>query len=656
MSSDTLFPNSSSVPVMQAPAAQSQPAPQPADAPASGGMSEMPSWVVSCIVHFVLLFIFWQLTYVTNTKQDATIETVMLEEEPITPEDFKFDATINDSMGSDSPLNTLSPSLAAATQAGENPQKDLDRELDEDNLQAEQPVADRVTEPNRANLVENIDTTGTTEHTGGIEGSIDRLTYEIAGSLKERKTLAIWLFDASLSLEERRETIANRFENVYRQLGQLEVNSDRALKTAVASFGSRTNIITPEPIDDVTEIVEAIRGIPADETGKENVFAAVTEVANKWGAYRTKMHRNVMIIVVTDERGDDYARLESTIQLVRRQGLRVFCVGNSAPFGREKGSVLWRYEDGSTEYLDIDAGPETVAAERLRLGFWGGNGNRLDEMSSGFGPYALTRLCAESKGLYLLTDESSRGPKFDPEVMRAYQPDYSPIRIYDQQLKTNRAKGALVATARQTQAVNIINPQLAFRADSDTVLRQEITEAQKPAAVFDYQLIEMSTMLEQGEKDRDKLTDFRWRASYDLAMGRVLAMRVRAFGYNTVLAEMKSTPKSFEKQGSNRWRLVPSREIEGGPTVKKLAKKAKEYLMRVIDDHPGTPWALLAERELSQELGWAWQEYRVAPPAMNGGNNANPNDLPAVQFADEEARKQAAMKRAAQQRRVKPTL
>ncbi len=48
-------------------------------------------------------------------------------------------------------------------------------------------------------------------------------------------------------------------------------------------------------------------------------------------------------------------------------------------------------------------------------------------------------------------------------------------------------------------------------------------------------------VLEQGEKHRDKLDSDRWRASFDLAMGRVLAMRVRAFGYNSVLAEMRRT-------------------------------------------------------------------------------------------------------------------
>jgi hypothetical protein len=336
--------------------------------------------------------------------------------------------------------------------------------------------------------------------------------------------------------------------------------------------------------------------------------------------------------------------------------MRCFVVGNSAPFGREKGEVLYRYEDGFQEYLPVDSGPESIQMERLRLGFWGGSGRDLNDMSSGFGPYALTRLCAETGGLYLVADESVRGPKFDPAVMRNYAPDYMPIRDYEKSVLANKAKGALlaaVAFSHNKETGNLIAPQLAFRADNDNILRQQITEAQKPAAVFDFKLEQLMRLLEAGEKDREKIASARWRAAYDLAMGRVLAMRVRAYGYNVVLADMKSTPKTFEKKGSNHWRLAPSREIAGGPTVKKLAEKAKQYLTRVVDEHPGTPWELLAGRELSQEMGWAWEEYTVnLAPERPAGNNA---ERPALQLAEEERKRQEA-KMQAQKTRVRPSL
>jgi hypothetical protein len=106
-------------------------------------------------------------------------------------------------------------------------------------------------------------------------------------------------------------------------------------------------------------------------------------------------------------------------------------------------------------------------------------------------------------------------------------------------------------------------------------------------------------------------------------MGRAAAMRTRSFGYGMMLAEMKSSPKKFEKQGSNQWRLEASKDISSGAATKKLAAKAQEYLTRVIDEHAGTPWAALAERELSKPMGWAWREATYTPPTqnMNQGNN-----------------------------------
>jgi hypothetical protein len=248
--------------------------------------------------------------------------------------------------------------------------------------------------------------------------------------------------------------------------------------------------------------------------------------------------------------------------------------------------------------------------------------------------------------MFLIAGDDRQAKRFDPAVMRNYAPDYRPIRDYDAQLKKNKAKAALVMAAGKTSVDHVPIPQLGFRADTDTVLRQEITEAQKPAAALDYRLNEMLEMLTQGEKDREKLTEPRWQASYDLAMGRVLAMRVRAFGYNTVLAEMKATPKTFQTKGHNHWRLVPSKEITSGPNVKKLAVKASTYLKRIIDDHPGTPWALLAEKELSQPMGWEWQEDHVNYP---GGldKDGKPNLL---LLADEEAKKKEMQKKKAAER------
>jgi hypothetical protein len=165
-------------------------------------------------------------------------------------------------------------------------------------------------------------------------------------------------------------------------------------------------------------------------------------------------------------------------------------------------------------------------------------------------------------------------------------------------------------------------------------------------AVLKNQLQQIDAELMQGVKARDEIEELRWRANYDLAVGRLLALRARTEGYDQALAAMKSAPLTFEKKDSNRWRLVPSREITTGPQIKKLAKQAEDALRSVVDDHPGTPWAVLAERELAQPLGWDWVEFKEVV-VQTGMEPGMANDDPRLLLAQEEAaRRRAAMMKA----------
>lgn len=615
---------------------------------------QVPSFLVSATVHIAVLLGMGMITEVIPLDVLPPVITTEIAE-PLTAQEFKFDTTVQDVLGAGSKMDIVSPSMQAATRPGLTPQEAMEQKVDENFQTDEAPPPVSLVDPHESELVSTVDLTGATEYIGGTEGAIDRLAFEITASLKEGKTLVVWLFDASLSLDKQRAAIADRFDNVYAQVGALDPVSaeEKALKTAVMSFGQDFKYLTEEPVDDVAEVSKLVRGIPNDVSGKEMIFSAVDAAAKKFRVHRTTYQRNIMFIVVTDERGDDYGngKLEATIATCRRYGIKVYTVGPACIFGKEKSFVNWTYEDGFTEELPVDGGPETVAQESLSLGFWGVNGRDLERMSAGYGPYALTRLSGETGGLYLINSDTS-GPRFDPIVMKNYIPDYRPLAVYQKELDTNLAKNRLVEVGRLSNRTDaeVPSPQLSFDADTDAILREQITEAQKTAAVFDAAMTEWEAILTPGEKDREKLTTPRWRASFDLAMGRVLAMRARAYGYNAVLADMKATPKVFEKKGSNSWRLKPSIHVNG-TTAKKLAKTSSEYLTRVIDEHPGTPWALLAERELSTPMGWDWEEYAVPRVAMNNNNNNNDN---AIQLAEEEQRREQMRRQ--QMQRKKPNL
>ncbi len=608
----------------------------------------------------LVAFALWSFPVLRETFKELVVSSEV--EEAVEPE-FKFDVAATDHIGNGGDGDSLTPSLAAATQLTPSPQQQTARKLQEELVKVDVAPAATISEVNTDSLaqtvdvrgsVENISSTGTGSSKGGVEGSIDRLTFEIMSSLKERKTLVIWLFDESGSMKERRNAIAERFENIYKQLGLLNVEvKNNVLKSAVMSFGKETHFLSKDATDNYESLVELVKNIPEDKSGKENVFGAVESAVKKYRDYRSREHRNCMIVIATDERGDDFDKLDQCIQATASSGFKVFVVGNAAPFGQEKGYVRYTYEDGFSEDLPVDSGPETVAPEYVSLPFWGISGGDLTRMTAGLGPYALTRLCAETQGVYLIAEDTGRGVRFDPAVMRNYLPDYRPIRFYMKDLQTNKAKTVLVEAARKTLGESVPTPEVIFRADTDAVLRTQLNDAQKPFAVLDYKLNEIISILEPGEKDRAKIKEPRWQAAFDTAYGRVLAMRVRAFGYNMMLAQMKASPKTFEKQGNNTWELVASDDITTGVQVKKMAAKAQEYLERVVNSHQGTPWAKLAERELSKPMGWSWKEfhrdYEAAQRAMAAKQKAGPL------FADEEEKKKEEMRKKAAARQ-KPNL
>jgi hypothetical protein len=130
-------------------------------------------------------------------------------------------------------------------------------------------------------------------------------------------------------------------------------------------------------------------------------------------------------------------------------------------------------------------------------------------------------------------------------------------------------------------------------------------------------------------------------------------MDVRSYGYNLMLAEMKGTPKSFQKKDSNEWRIEPSKTISGGGDVKKRERLAVMYLKRVIDENPDTPWEKLAARELATPMGWEWKEAKN--PASFAANTTQEEAKRQIRLADDE-RKAAASKKPTTPQREKPKL
>src|SRR5262249_26082082 len=143
-----------------------------------------------------------------------------------------------------------------------------------------------------------------------------------------------------------------------------------------------------------------------------------------------------MVIVVTDEVGDDEANLEEAIALAQRAKVQVYVLGNQALFGRAEGYM--NYTDPKTKHvyygLPVRQGPESAMIEQIRLPFWY-DGPQFEIVEAGFGPYALSRLATATGGIYFVTRFNTRRMGFDPARMQEYKPDWVSRERYEKQIE-----------------------------------------------------------------------------------------------------------------------------------------------------------------------------------------------------------------------------
>ena len=619
----------------------------------SSSISNAPPWLVSFAIHVLMLVLVSLLSYSLPVRELLTItipEPLELEE---IPQEFQFQDEISDVMGalSDNGAATAmasAPVLADLADIESQPQE----LLDEGEIEFVEQF-DLVTTPLNTSqkLVRGVAGVGVT----GAEGAIDRLTHEIMLSLEEQDTLVVWLFDQSGSLNRQRRDINERLRRIYEELGLLQERSERGsdrapLLTAIMGFGQKPTWMIRKPTADTVAIQEAVSAIKTDDSGVENVFNAIYEAAKEFENWRRK--RNVLLIAVTDEVGDDYrSMLEKCVHLCRRRAMPVYVVGVPAAFGETETMLKWVDPnpefDQTPRWGRVNQGPESMRLERLRLPFASTSQETLD---SGFGPYALTRLCYQTGGIYFAihpnretgraiarreTEEFSShfARFFDPQTMRAYRPEYVSIEEYQRRLTSNPTRTSLVRAAGM-DIRRMGRPQLRFVKRDEATFANQLTQAQKLAAKLEPTLNSVYTVLKHGEEFRQTEESLRWQAAYDLACGQTLAVLVRTRGYNEMLAQAKRGLKPKVKK-NNTWRLVPDADLSSSSRLERDAERAREYLNRVATEHDGTPWAHIARRELSLPMGWRWEDGFTPMPSNNQvAANAN-NDAPAVPRDDQ---------------------
>jgi hypothetical protein len=438
-----------------------------------------------------------------------------------------------------------------------------------------------------------------------FEDATDHVAAEIFDALENRPTLAVWLFDCTESAGELRDRVARRCEWVYQTLDRIkaaghpsfEKHAAPPLTSVIGAFGKSVEFLTGEPTDDTGKLKSALQSIREDSSGEEHTFEAIDKAVKQFGKYRASDNRLLLIVVVTDEAGDDAELLlDELVPRMRKSALPVFVIGVPAPLGL-KTSVSPLVQGES--FKPVHQGPESLLAEALDLGGWSGDSAPVD---SGFGSFGLSRLALETGGRYLAVRPEAG---YDPQLMAAYAPDYVSRAAYEGLLNANKARRALIETSRLAHIDLAGYLELNFPKKDESAMKRMLDQAQQKVARLEPKLKALAVTIMPGEAERPQLTGPRWKAGFDLAIGRVLAAQARVEGYNSALAELKQG-RRFPSPDHKTWVLRPTNDIKGNSSLEKMAAKARKYLNGIVSEHPGTPWATLAERELKAPVGWEW--------------------------------------------------
>jgi hypothetical protein len=524
--------------------------------------------------------------------------------------------------------------LSASRPAMENTQEAVAR------LEMSAPIRPMAAAPASLGLTESLSgVMGTTVDSGGIEGSVDRITAELLHQLNKGALLVVWLFDATGSLKERNAEIFDRFNRIYGELDGLGKLKEDLLLNAVVSFGQGVDFLSDKPTADINVLKAAVQKVGGDETGEENIFTAVRMAASKYRRFQTHNNRNLIIILITDEIGDDLPAIDECLQVVKRSKIPVYVLGPMAPFGRKSVNMTWVDQPtGERFQVPIDRGPESVLPEYLHLPYWTAS-PKYDLFPSGFGPYGLSLLAHASGGIYFLFDDGIvPGPKFQRDVLSRYHPEYLSLSQYNKMVGDHPLRRAILDAVQAGQGA-LGQPRMSFPAED---LNASLSEAQKTASETTNVVERAIAVLQAVAKERAGEPDERWQAHYDLMLGRLLATRLRADEYNWALAQMKVNPLPL-KGKNNYWKLSPDRSVKFGQPTKQdskgkskrdskanekaqeEAKSAIELLDRVVKEHPDTPWAVLAKEEINIPLGYKWEDYFVEPPPPNNTPEAMNN-------------------------------
>jgi len=457
---------------------------------------------------------------------------------------------------------------------------------------------------------------------GGIGDALNQLTHEILNHLADHKVTVVWLLDESASMRDDHKSISEKFDRVSSELNKfipVDKKAAGALNHALVGFGEKIDFLIDKPTNDADEVRRAMTKLRIDDTGTENTMRAIREAVGAFSKVVSK-DRKMLMVLATDESGDDGAEVEETLQALKKYNVPLYVIGRQSVFGYPY--AHHRYVDPITKdvyYPQIRRGPETADLEIFQ---WDGLYPRWDEKPSGFAPWELARLTKESGGIYFLlpTEEFLRlrqaEKTYSITQLKEFMPEYLGRPAYIQRRTESDLRRNLHQIVAETRGPDF-NYRREFPADPKAQAEAALEEGSKASQRLNV-LLDVQKRIESLKKHRDREPLRRWRAHYDLMLAQVVVFQIKAYEYRALMAQLAQSPRKPSKAPTPNLAItfVVEHATKGLAPDAETAKKyseANHLLNNVIAEYPDTPWADLAKDALTRGFSVVLNQWEHSP-------------------------------------------
>jgi hypothetical protein len=198
-------------------------------------------------------------------------------------------------------------------------------------------------------------------------------------------------------------------------------------------------------------------------------------------------------------------------------------------------------------------------------------------------------------------------PAFSAKVMEKYK-----VADAEQPLRKATEK----ARMKLHEVVGKINDDdlsdYVFAPVNEMAFGAEILKREKVLAFKIHELEEAYIDLKKaGTQEQEQEVSKRAQADYDYIRARLAAQIAFLYEYESMLGSLRKGLPPRDVNLHTGWRMASKEKLDGDKAGRDMAKESRTILEKLAKKHPGTPWELLAKRDMQTALGLEWQATRI---------------------------------------------